>query len=129
MKKLLFAALLLLNLAAVNAVGPDDGIYAARFNGALTFYVSLHETDNQVVVVIVSPDPNNTWEPMSGTRSGNVLSLTHISGVSPSDIQLTATVNLNINGASTATINSCVDGVSYICQFPPGITFNLDKVF
>lgn len=125
MKKLLLAALLLIPTMSY-ASGPYDGIYTVGFKGVLSDYASVHEVNEQVVVIIVAPDPNKTWEPMIGTRNGSIVTLNHIPNVSPSDIQLNVTVDLNV---MKITINSCVNGFNYICPFPTGITLDLNKIF
>jgi hypothetical protein len=84
MKKIITLFLLFALYSPSYAAGPYDGIYAISFNGFISNYASVHETDNQVIVILVDPNPNNTWGPASGIRTGNSVTLTEISGVSPS---------------------------------------------
>ncbi len=134
MKKIIIILTLIFALYGPSyAAGPYDGIYSVRVGGFFSNYASVHEVDNQIVVILVDPNPNATWEPMIGTRSGDVVSLSHIPNVSPSDINLNVTVKFDNNGTSTitatATINSCVNGAAYVCKFPIGIKLDLVKIF
>lgn len=129
MRRIITLILLLALASPLNAAGIYDGIYSVSVSGISLSYASVHEVNNQMVVIIVDPDPSITWEPLIGVRSGNSVSLTHISSVSPSDINLDVTVNLNDSGTSTATINSCSNGINYVCRFPNGQVLNLDKIF
>lgn len=130
MKKIIIGLTLIFALYDQSyAAGPYDGIYSVSVGGFFSNYASVHEVDNQIVVILVDPNPNATWEPMIGTRSGDVISLSHIPGVSPSDINLNVTVKFNNNGTSTATINSCTNGAAYVCKFPIGIKLDLVRIF
>ncbi len=129
MKKLIILITLLFLPLTSFASGPFDGIYSISFNGVVENYATVLETNNQIVVVIVDPDPKNTWSPLSGVRTGNSVTLTQLQGVSPSDIKLNTTVTFNDSDVSKATINSCVDGATFNCKFPTGITVDLNKIF
>ncbi|WP_430230818.1 hypothetical protein [Nitrosomonas communis] len=129
MKKIIALFLLFSLSGTLYAAGPYDGIYSVIVSGVTSGYATVHEVDNKMVVIIVDPMPNTPWEPMIGTRRGNSVSLTNVVGVSSSDIQLKVTVNFNDNGPSTATIASCVNGISHVCLFPTGSKFNLEKLF
>ena len=117
MKKIIALFLLFSLSGTLYAAGPYDGIYSVIVSGVTSGYATVHEVDNKMVVIIVDPMPNTPWEPMVGTRRGNSVSLTNVVGVSSSDIQLKVTVNFNDNGSSTATITSCVNGISHVCLF------------
>ncbi len=125
MKKLMLAVLFLIPSVSY-ASGPYDGIYTVGFNGFVSGYTTVHEVNGQIVSIIVDPDPDNTWEPMIGTRNGSIATLNNIPSVSASDIQLNATINFD---TLKATINSCADGVNYVCLFPAGTTLDLNKIF
>ncbi|MDV6345397.1 hypothetical protein [Nitrosomonas sp. Is37] len=123
---------LLLHFALSNTVyaaGPYDGIYSVIVSGFISGYATVHEVDNKMIVIIVDPVPNTPWEPMIGTRRGDSVSLRSVPDVSSSDINLKVTINFNDNGPSTATINSCVNGISHVCIYPSGSQFNLEKLF
>lgn len=129
MKKILVLFLLFISSSSLYAAGPYDGIYSVSISGFVSNYATVHEIDNKIVLVIIDPDPSNTWIAMSGSRTGNIVTLTNIPGVSASDININVTVNFNDSVASTATVNSCADGINYICKFPSDFTLDLNKIF
>lgn len=129
MKKIMAFFLLFALLKPLYAAGPYDGIYSIIVSNFISGYATVHEVDNKIVVIVVDLVPDIPWEPMIGTRTGNSAFLTNVPGVSSSDINLKVTINFNDNGPSTATITSCINGISHVCLFPTGSQFNLEKLF
>lgn len=131
MKKICLSAFLLIFSTSIHASGQFDGIYMISVNGSVVNYVTIHEdaNTNQMIAVVVDPDPDNAWAALSGIRSGNAVTLVSIGGVSPSDITLTVHADFNNNLNPSATIIACVDGIFYACKFPAGASLNMTKVF
>lgn len=132
MKKVVFIFLLSLFSITSQASGQYDGIYMISVNGFANGYVTLHEdiNTNQMIAVIIDPDPDITWAALSGTRVGNTATFSSITGASAMDVSLTVRADFNSNNPNpTATIISCKEGVNYYCLFPAGVTLNLIKIF
>ncbi len=111
------------------AAGPYDGIYAVNLNGFVTNYVSIVENNKQMAAIVIDVDPGTSWIPISGIRNGNSVSAASINGAHAVDIKLNLTINFQDNGVSSATIDSCVNGIHYVCKFQNGTELNLVKIF
>ena len=63
---------LALFICKVYAIGPYDGIWIAKLNEQPVRYFTIHEhNDNSVVVILL--DMKEKWEAYFGVRSGNML--------------------------------------------------------
>lgn len=131
MKKLL-ATILLLSSSPSFASGPYDGIYAvADAIGFTTNYVTVQEdaSTQQMVMILLDPDPTVPWIALTGIRTDNNVTLASIIGISPNDISLNVTGVFNANNTLTATVTLCADGFVYACKFPTDSIAVLTRIF
>jgi len=128
MKKIIKLTWLLLFAlsSSVFANGTYDGIYAVNVGGEIVEYVSIHENSGNIIAVVISADPSDSWVALSGALVGSKAVMNSIAGA---DVKLGATVNFSGTDTSTAVINYCNDGINYACKFPSGMTLNLNRIF
>lgn len=123
MKKLLL--ILALSLPGVAfAAGPNDGIYNATLDGSFVFFVSIHQSGDQVIFLTLD-NPPDRWEGLTGTRTGDTVPLDAV--VASGSIDLTLTFNSAT--AATATIAACTPDPGQTCSFPNGAILQLSKIF
>lgn len=128
--KLLIVLSLLFPISS-HAAGPHDGIYHIDY-GINTYYISVQENSetNRIVAMIVNTTPaNNSWHAMIGTRSGNTVQVSSITGISDTDVVIDGEVIFNDAKNATVKIHSCVDGFNYECNFPSGTIIDMNKIF
>ena len=123
MKKFILSILLLLPLTAL-AAGQFDGIYRLSVPSVPVIgYASIHEdADNNMIVIILDAESEDTWQALSGARTDNSVSLKSIAGT----IDLEVSTEFNDNQEGTATIISCTGDD---CDFPIGAILKMDKLF
>jgi hypothetical protein len=140
MKKILSSILLVLSLVPItsSAAGPFDGIYSLKVNAnnIIQAYVSVHEINETIVVILLDVDPNGSWQALDGIRIGNQALLRSIQGGTTifGTENITATVQFQNNINATLNILSCTevdinDDSDNDCNFSNGLVLKMARVF
>ena len=116
---------LVLFICKAYAAGPYDGIWIAKWNGQPVSYATLHEHDDNSVVIVLL-DMEEEWKAYFGNRNGNRL-LINLLNIFEDYMSVTIQINFTSTNSFQAELINCEP--LYECEFPPGTRFTGEKVW
>ena len=126
MKKIVMVVLLVVNFPTA-AAGIYDGIWAAKYQNVNIGYLSIHENNGQIVLVVLQGELlTRGWGASLGTRNDNRVSLQTVLGV------LNATTETVFTSPTTLEImqTSCFSTTpGVICALQNGEIITATKIF
>jgi len=117
------SAIIFLSLSSLAwAAAPCDGVWDVRYLGSNAGYVTTHENGG-VLVAGFLPATQDSWDGLIATITGNQVMLTTL----VSRVDASVEVVFTSADQATATVIDCTPIAE--CDFPPGATMQLTRIF
>ncbi len=109
------------------AAGPYDGIWAIQWNGQTVMFTTLHEHEDQRLVIATLDGRGSAWDAFLGKRKDNAIDAKKIKVNAGDTTNIQISITFNSPTTLEAEITSCAPEAE--CELPTGTQLTGRKVW